>query len=363
MPYLHGPLYGSAPAVATNVPPPPPPEARPTIAAGVTEFLIEVDEGNNASPETLTIANIGDVGSTLVYTITLSDPFLSSIDPDSGSVAQGAPTEEHELTFDLAALEPGEYSATITITDSNATNSPRVIPVQIVVHAIPEEIPEIELSETEFEHEFVAGNAPDPDVFTVRNSGAGTLNYSISDNAAWLSVSPSSGSSAGEADTVTITYDTYALPAGDYTATITVSDPAASNTPQTIAVSLTITAAPVASVLYVVDQDTHQGNSAVNFVAAWWLFDTDLAPAFDPFSSSLWQGLKINGMTPTDVIGYSANAADGVAPYIGYGGILLLYASPYSNGDPTTIELPANDIPFVGGLFLEPGDGPDVIAT
>ncbi len=79
--------------------------------------------------------------------------------------------------------------------------------------------------------------------FTVQNSGTGTLSYSISDNATWLACSPASGTSTGEADTITVSYTTSGLSAGTYTATITISDPAAGNNPQTIGVTLTVTPA------------------------------------------------------------------------------------------------------------------------
>jgi hypothetical protein len=74
----------------------------------------------------------------------------------------------------------------------------------------------------------------------VEVSGKGTLNYSISDDASWLSVSPSNGSSTGEADTISVSYATSGLGAGTYKGTITVSDPSASNNPKTIAVTLTV---------------------------------------------------------------------------------------------------------------------------
>jgi len=84
------------------------------------------------------------------------------------------------------------------------------------------------------------GSSPAADSFTVQNSGTGTLYYSISDDASWLSVSPTSGSSTGEADTITVNYSTASLSAGTYNATITVSDPNATNNPQTVAVELTV---------------------------------------------------------------------------------------------------------------------------
>ncbi len=84
------------------------------------------------------------------------------------------------------------------------------------------------------------GSSPDADTFTVANSGTGTLSYSITDDVAWLSVNPDSGTSTGEADTITVSYSTAGLSAGTYNATITISDPNATNNPQTIAVTLTV---------------------------------------------------------------------------------------------------------------------------
>ena len=41
--------------------------------------------------------------------------------------------------------------------------------------------------------------------FTVTNAGIDTLQYTISDDASWLDVSPSVGTSTGEIDTITVT--------------------------------------------------------------------------------------------------------------------------------------------------------------
>ena len=79
-----------------------------------------------------------------------------------------------------------------------------------------------------------------PDVFTVRNSGAGTVAYTISDNVDWLSVSPATGTSAGEQDPITITYDVSSLRVSNYTAIISVTDPNAINSPQTLTVTLSV---------------------------------------------------------------------------------------------------------------------------
>jgi hypothetical protein len=59
--------------------------------------------------------------------------------------------------------------------------------------------------------------------FTLRNSGGGTLSYAVGDDQPWLSVSPTSGTSAGESDTIAVSFSSSALPVGTHTATITAS--------------------------------------------------------------------------------------------------------------------------------------------
>lgn len=82
-------------------------------------------------------------------------------------------------------------------------------------------------------------NAPSQS-FTLANVGTDSLNYTITDNADWLSVAPTSGVSSGEAKTHTVSFATSTLTPGSHSATILISDPAAANHPQSISVSLTV---------------------------------------------------------------------------------------------------------------------------
>ncbi len=83
-------------------------------------------------------------------------------------------------------------------------------------------------------------NATSQSFYVWNAGGEGTLNYTISDDAAWLSQTPATGSSTGEYDLIAVDYDTAALPWGIYTATITITDSAATNSPQTIPVTLRV---------------------------------------------------------------------------------------------------------------------------
>ena len=105
--------------------------------------------------------------------------------------------------------------------------------------AVPQE-PTISRSPSSFSHTITVGDNQSDDTFTVSNSGGGTLEYTISDNVGWLSVNPDTGSSTGQANTITIDYVTAGLGVDTHNATITISDPDATNNPQAIAVSVTV---------------------------------------------------------------------------------------------------------------------------
>jgi len=79
------------------------------------------------------------------------------------------------------------------------------------------------------------GISTGPQHFTITNSGTGTLNWSITDNAAWIDCSPTSGTNNA---LITVKVVSSGLPAGTYTGTITVSDPLAAGSPQPVQVTL-----------------------------------------------------------------------------------------------------------------------------
>ncbi len=124
------------------------------------------------------------------------------------------------------------------ITDAGTDNYARI--PEFEVRGQAPSSPTITLSPTTLSPSCTQGSNASSQSFTVDNTGSGTLSYSISDNQTWLSVTPTSGTSTGEADTITVNYATSSLSAGTYNATITVSDPNATNNPRTVAVTLTV---------------------------------------------------------------------------------------------------------------------------
>ncbi len=83
------------------------------------------------------------------------------------------------------------------------------------------DLPQIELSVAALDF----GSSDVAKTFTISNSGLGTLTWTLSDDADWLTANPSSGSNlTSEMNTITITANRAGLDAGSYTAEITITD-------------------------------------------------------------------------------------------------------------------------------------------
>lgn len=98
-------------------------------------------------------------------------------------------------------------------------------------------LPEIELSRTQMTFGASGGIVSGPQTFTISSKTNGTVNWTATTEQSWLSISPDSGSGESE---VTVSVDAAGLPAGNHIGTITVSDPNATNSPQTVTVTLEV---------------------------------------------------------------------------------------------------------------------------
>ena len=105
--------------------------------------------------------------------------------------------------------------------------------------------PGIALSRTALNFGAIAGGiATANQSVVISNSGGGTLSWAAASNKTWLGVTPASGTGTGVLQlSVNPAGLAAGMTAGAYQGTVTVSDPAASNNPRTISVSLTVYAA------------------------------------------------------------------------------------------------------------------------
>jgi len=197
----------------------------------------------NPPPKTVSVSNAG-TGGTLNWTASKTQPWLS-INPTSGSSTDSGNPNTITVSVDIAGLSGGTYNDTITINAPWASNTPQTIPVTLTLVApaigLSLNPPNISFSGT------AGGSNPASQTFSVWNAGpAGRLNWTASKTKDWLTLSPTSGSSTGSGNQsqITASVNTSNLSPGTYNDTITISAPGASNTPQTISVTLTLTGTP-----------------------------------------------------------------------------------------------------------------------
>ncbi|MFP4082910.1 MAG: BACON domain-containing protein, partial [Candidatus Aminicenantes bacterium] len=218
-------------SVSLTVTEKPPPKIR--VSPNALSFSGE-EGGSSPSSQSIAVKNSGE--QTLDYSISDDADWLSVI-PKNGS-SQGE-ENNHTVSVDIAGLSQGSYSAAITISDAEASNSPQTVDVTLSLSQ--QTPPQIWVSDTSLSFSGKEGGSnPSSQSIDIKNSGEQTLNYSISDNKDWLSVSPTSGSSQGEENSHTVSVDISGLSAGSYSGTITITDDSASNSPQTVDVSLTV---------------------------------------------------------------------------------------------------------------------------
>jgi len=213
----------------------------PLICCNPKSFTFSATEGgSNPADQTLEISNSGI--DTIDWALSDDAEWLSE-DSTSGSSTGADDTTLVTVSVDTTGMSAGDYSTDITIMADGAINSPWTVPVSLHISSSASQIsfnPE-SLSFAAVE----GGSNPANEALEIWNSGVDMLNWSLSDDAAWLSEDPTSGSSTGEHDTVAVSVDITGMSAGDYSASITITADDASNSPRTVPISLHIgSAAP-----------------------------------------------------------------------------------------------------------------------
>ena len=185
--------------------------------------------GTNPSAQSLAVSNVG--GGTLSWAASDNAAWLT-LTPVSGTNS-GTVTASVNLT----GLAVGTYNATVTLSATGATA--KTVPVTLTMTATTAGAT-IGFSPTGLTFTgTVGGTNPATKPISISNTGGGTLSWTASDNAAWLTLSPASGTNNG---TVTASVNMTGLAAGTYNGIITVTASGSTNTPQQIPVSFTLSA-------------------------------------------------------------------------------------------------------------------------
>lgn len=205
-----------------------------TIRVAPPEIYQTAVTGQSAGDQVFVLHNDGP--GQLDYTVG-DDSSLLTVSPGSGSIGSGG-SANLTIVYSTGSLAMGEYTATITVSSPNATNSPVLVPVRLRVTT---ELPRIVVSPGLLRIVKGVGANAGPAVLLVSNGGGFTLNYSVEDNAGWFSVSPSVGTSKGEPDALTVTFDAGSLALGLHSGTITIISGNGSNSPVMVPVELIVT--------------------------------------------------------------------------------------------------------------------------
>ena len=246
----------------------------PTISPGSLEFTVE--EGA-AATGSFSIQYPGTDG--LVWTASVQEAEASWLSlQTSGGTINGGQSTEVGVVVEAGALSPGTYSAHIAVSGEGFPDLLAEIPVSLIVT----EKPSIQLEpSTGLSFVVLVGRNPGSQTVTITNSGGGTLDWTASETADWMSLAPTSGSlGAGESETVTVMVASADLELGDYQDLIIFSDPEAKNSPRIVAVDLTVEigSAPTISNLewsLRVLNDTTCGNQGSRYDIYFDYFDPD----------------------------------------------------------------------------------------
>ncbi len=202
--------------------------------------------GQNPATQNVTLQNSGGEPLSWSASVTTADGVnWLSVSPDSGYLAGGAQSNV-TVAANAASLKPGSYQGTV---DFNYGTSTRQVAVALTVSLPP--LPSIKLNASSLSFSSIKGTNPQPQSFTITNSGNTTLNWKIVEDQngiTYLPLTPSSGSLLPNASTtVTISPSVQQAGAGTIASTISVQDSDTNQKvpDQSVAVNVTISDIPV----------------------------------------------------------------------------------------------------------------------
>ncbi len=187
-------------------------KAAPSLSVSPTALSFSGTAGA-ANPAAQAVAITNGGSGTLSWTASTTTKWIT-VSPSSGTAPGSISIQPN-----LSGLTAKTYSGTVTVRAPGAKNTPQTISVTLSVAAANP--PVLSLSSSSLSFSATAGGSnPPTQTVSVSNSGSGTLSWTTSSNASWLTVSPASGSNSG---TLTIGAAVESLAANTYTGTVTVN--------------------------------------------------------------------------------------------------------------------------------------------
>jgi uncharacterized protein (TIGR03437 family) len=158
--------------------------------------------------------------------------------------ASGAAPYALSVLVSPAVLGVGTYTGSVQVSSAGASDSPVSVSVTLTVAPPPAALA---VSPQTLTFNYAAGGpVPAPQGISITNGGGGTLSWTASSGAAWLVLSPVSGTAPA---TLSVSVNPGTLTAGQYSGTIQITAAGALDSPQAISIALIVTAPTIASVV------------------------------------------------------------------------------------------------------------------
>ena len=182
-----------------------------TMQVSPVSLSFTAASGTSPASKTVTVSNIGS-GS---YSWTASDnASWLSVSPATGTAGSNTVT----VSVNSSTLAAGSYSATITFTSPTAAGSPKTVAVSLTV--TPSNASLVASPTSLYFSQNSGTTTATTQQLSITNPSGSNVTWTASDNAPWLSISPTTGGTPG---TLNVSVVAGSLSPGTYSGTVTVS--------------------------------------------------------------------------------------------------------------------------------------------
>ena len=214
--------------------------ANTTVVAAVTNPKMNLTPASlafsyqigGATPAAQAVAVSSSTSTAINYTATTATSWLTT-------TASGTTPGSLSIGVNTSGLAAGTYTGTVSVASSGASNTPLSVPVTLNVTAAATK-PALTLTPANLTFNFqIGGSAPAAQSVATSSSTSTAISYTATTATSWLTTT-ASGTTPGS---LSIGVNTSGLAAGTYTGSVSVAGSGASNSPQSISVTLNVTAA------------------------------------------------------------------------------------------------------------------------
>jgi Viral BACON domain len=204
---------------------------KPTLILSPTSVTFNFQIGGS-TPAAQKVATTSSTSTAIPYSASTSTAWLTA----TGS---GSTPGSVNLSVNPSGLAAGTYTGSVSVTGTGASNTPVNLPVTLNVTTATTN-PTINLTPSSLNFTYTVGGAtPGSKTLSLASSTGSALSYTaMASGGSWLSLGSTSGSTPGS---VSVSVNPTGMAAGSYSGNITVTSSGASNSPQSVPVTLTVT--------------------------------------------------------------------------------------------------------------------------